>query len=230
MSGFFDKGKINSGRQMSKHVPQTKAARSDYFPSNKRRFDDQNDNDPQFADRWEGSIESPPVAGTSDGLRYTAQRNLDYEPGTHNRGMVLPMSGFLKQLFNMLEDNSIQHVVSWGPDGDCFVINDTDEFTKSVLPKFFDHSNFAVFVRQLDLYDFHKANNSFDEPAWIFRHPDFHVDSRREAFKKQTKRRATASRLSGKHPASTTQPHWPEVPSAIHPILPILSTANEHHR
>ena len=57
----------------------------------------------------------------------------------------------------MLEDPSFQPVVSWGPHGDCFVVKDMNEFTKSILPRMFKHSNFASFVRQLNKYDFHKV-------------------------------------------------------------------------
>lgn len=57
----------------------------------------------------------------------------------------------------MLEDTSWSHVVSWGPQGDCFVVKDMNEFTKSILPRMFKHSNFASFVRQLNKYDFHKV-------------------------------------------------------------------------
>ena len=61
----------------------------------------------------------------------------------------------------MLEDTSFAHVVSWGPHGDCFVVKDMNEFTKTILPRMFKHSNFASFVRQLNKYDFHKVCVSF---------------------------------------------------------------------
>ena len=59
----------------------------------------------------------------------------------------------------MLEDTSFSHVVSWGPQGDCFVVKDMNEFTKTILPRMFKHSNFASFVRQLNKYDFHKVRH-----------------------------------------------------------------------
>lgn len=105
-------------------------------------------------------------------------------------------SDFVKKLYKMLEDPTFQTVVSWGPQGDCFVVKDMNEFTKSILPRMFKHSNFASFVRQLNKYDFHKVKNTddmgFGEHSWTFRHPDFHAD-RREALE-NIKRKVPAQR------------------------------------
>ncbi|KAJ7753105.1 HSF-type DNA-binding-domain-containing protein [Mycena maculata] len=86
---------------------------------------------------------------------------------------------FVKKLYKMLEDETFQELVSWGPLGDCFIVKDMTEFAKSALPRLFKHSNFASFVRQLNKYDFHKVKSDDDqtgEKSWTFRHPDFHAD------------------------------------------------------
>ena len=74
----------------------------------------------------------------------------------------------------MLEDTSWAHVVSWGPHGDCFVVKDMNEFTKSILPRMFKHSNFASFVRQLNLYGFKKKIDKKD--GLYFHHDSFKRD------------------------------------------------------
>lgn len=88
---------------------------------------------------------------------------------------------FVKKLFLMLEDNSYENIVRWSKGGNSFVVLDTNEFTKEILPRHFKHSNFASFVRQLNKYDFHKVKmtseekqqNEYGESAWEFKHPDF---------------------------------------------------------
>jgi osomolarity two-component system response regulator SKN7 len=101
-------------------------------------------------------------------------------PSAQPEDAMASTSDFVKKLYKMLEDPSISGVVSWGPSGDCFVVKDMTEFTKSILPRMFKHSNFASFVRQLNKYDFHKVKNNddnqFGEQSWTFRHPDFHAD------------------------------------------------------
>ncbi|KIM39853.1 hypothetical protein M413DRAFT_446777 [Hebeloma cylindrosporum] len=91
-----------------------------------------------------------------------------------------PMAGasdFVRKLYRMLDETAIQSLVSWSPIPDSFVIKDINEFSRTVLPRIFKHSNFASFVRQLNKYDFHKIKNVDDNEmgpqSWTFRHPEF---------------------------------------------------------
>lgn len=93
---------------------------------------------------------------------------------------------FVKKLFQMLQEVNYKDVVTWTTNGDSFVVLNTNEFTKEILPRHFKHSNFASFVRQLNKYDFHKVkipneekqNYKYGEDAWEFKHPDFRINDR----------------------------------------------------
>lgn len=94
------------------------------------------------------------------------------------------LNDFVKKLFQMLLKDQYLDVVRWTPKGNSFVVLNTNEFTKDVLPQHFKHSNFASFVRQLNKYDFHKVKISNEEKqsyvygddAWEFQHPKFRKD------------------------------------------------------
>ncbi|ODQ79501.1 hypothetical protein BABINDRAFT_161896 [Babjeviella inositovora NRRL Y-12698] len=98
----------------------------------------------------------------------------------------LGSTDFVKKLFQMLEFENYKDIVRWASNGESFVVLDTNEFTKEILPKHFKHSNFASFVRQLNKYDFHKVKNlgeektkqEYGDDAWEFKHPDFRQNDR----------------------------------------------------
>jgi len=115
---------------------------------------------------------------SSNNISLTAQLGI---PLTNASSTTSGSTDFVKKLFLMLEDNSYDKIVRWTAKGDSFVVLDTNEFTKEILPRHFKHSNFASFVRQLNKYDFHKVKqsneekqlNEYGEGAWEFKHPDF---------------------------------------------------------
>ncbi|CAG8489512.1 12962_t:CDS:2 [Dentiscutata heterogama] len=80
---------------------------------------------------------------------------------------------------SMVEDQSIQHLISWAISGDVFSVSNPTEFSKTVLPQYFKHNNWQSFVRQLNMYGFHKVNDMFhanptsESQAWEFKHPEF---------------------------------------------------------
>ena len=49
--------------------------------------------------------------------------------------------------------------ICWTGDGSSFRIRDQTQFAASLLPYYYKHSNMASFVRQLNMYDFHKVMN-----------------------------------------------------------------------
>ncbi|PWN97376.1 winged helix DNA-binding domain-containing protein, partial [Tilletiopsis washingtonensis] len=86
---------------------------------------------------------------------------------------------FVSKLYSMLEDRSIEDLIQWGPDGTAFSVANPAEFSRLVLPQWFKHSNWQSFVRQLNMYGFHKVNHTYQgNPAdevqiWEFKHASF---------------------------------------------------------
>ncbi|KAI9673450.1 MAG: hypothetical protein M1817_002912 [Caeruleum heppii] len=83
-------------------------------------------------------------------------------------------TAFIHKLYSMLEDTHIQHLISWSGSNESFVMSPSSEFSK-VLSQYFKHTNISSFVRQLNMYGFHKVSDVFhtgspDSPLWEFKH------------------------------------------------------------
>lgn len=59
-------------------------------------------------------------------------------------------------LHSFLEDGRNTELIRWSDDGNSFIVLDEDEFAKTLIPELFKHNNYASFVRQLNMYGFHK--------------------------------------------------------------------------
>ena len=57
---------------------------------------------------------------------------------------------------SFLEDGRNTDLIRWSDEGNSFIVLDEDEFAKTLIPELFKHNNYASFVRQLNMYGFHK--------------------------------------------------------------------------
>jgi len=64
---------------------------------------------------------------------------------------------FLTKLWKMVDDPQTESLISWNDEGNSFVIHNPNDFSSSLLPFYYKHSNMASFVRQLNMYGFHKV-------------------------------------------------------------------------
>ncbi|KAI4349018.1 hypothetical protein L6164_009674 [Bauhinia variegata] len=63
-----------------------------------------------------------------------------------------PVPPFLSKTFDLVDDPSLDPIISWSLTGGSFVVWDPVEFARIILPRNFKHNNFSSFVRQLNTY------------------------------------------------------------------------------
>lgn len=59
---------------------------------------------------------------------------------------------FLTKTYEFVDDQNTNNVVSWSIGNNSFIVWDPQTFAMNLLPRYFKHSNFSSFVRQLNTY------------------------------------------------------------------------------
>ncbi|KAL7412535.1 hypothetical protein BDY24DRAFT_341601 [Mrakia frigida] len=96
-------------------------------------------------------------------------------------GVGVKVPAFISKLYSMVDDSSTNNLIYWSERGDSFLIPRQELIGKELLPRFFKHSNFSSFIRQLNMYGFRKVphlESAVLEPnsssnLWEFKHVDF---------------------------------------------------------
>ncbi|XP_073845042.1 heat shock factor isoform X2 [Musca autumnalis] len=86
---------------------------------------------------------------------------------------------FLAKLWRLVEDPETNNLICWSKDGRSFIIQNQAQFARELLPLNYKHNNMASFIRQLNMYGFHKITSidngglKFDRDEMEFTHPCF---------------------------------------------------------
>ncbi|EME43193.1 hypothetical protein DOTSEDRAFT_72541 [Dothistroma septosporum NZE10] len=123
---------------------------------------------------------------------------------------------FVQKLSSFL-DKEHEELIRWSDDGRAFIVLDEDEFARRLIPELFKHNNYASFVRQLNMYGFHKTVNIHDgslrqseqarkgaKPPSMYSHPYFRRNRpdllwliQKPASKSSTKRKRDGNMKEG---------------------------------
>jgi len=122
-------------------------------PANRAYVQPQSESWPNFED---GMVVPTTNGGTDDNdnvelLEERAQRAK--RDAQAKRKQIPP---FVQKLNSFLEESKNTELIRWSEKGDSFIVLDEDEFAKTLIPELFKHNNYASFVRQLNMYGFHK--------------------------------------------------------------------------
>ncbi|PYH90117.1 heat shock transcription factor Hsf1 [Aspergillus ellipticus CBS 707.79] len=104
-----------------------------------------------FSDQGSGSGES---GGWGESLEDLYQRAMVAKRDSQAKRKQIPP--FVQKLSSFLDESKNTELIRWSDDGNSFIVMDEDEFAKTLIPELFKHNNYASFVRQLNMYGFHK--------------------------------------------------------------------------
>lgn len=106
-----------------------------------------------------------------------------FSPGGDSNGSRRAIPGFVSKLYRMVNEANNQELIQWSSEGTSFIVHRPEEFSRAILPRYFKHNNFSSFVRQLNMYGFHKvpqvgqgamaAAMGDNETAWEFTNAHF---------------------------------------------------------
>lgn len=77
-------------------------------------------------------------------------------------GVAIPFPLKLHELLEKVDEEDLQHIVSWQPHGRAFVVREPKTFVADLMPRFFRQTKLTSFQRQLNLYGFSRLTRGAD--------------------------------------------------------------------
>ena len=98
---------------------------------------------------------------------------------------------FLFKLYEILNKEEYNKIIHWSKNGSYIVITNIHALSKNILPTYFNHQNYSSFVRQLNMYNFHKIRTNPNKNEQYFIHETLNKSKTLKeikSFKRKTKK------------------------------------------
>ncbi|ELP86213.1 heat shock transcription factor, putative [Entamoeba invadens IP1] len=94
------------------------------------------------------------------------------EKNNKNDNRNKEVAPFITVLYELVNDRSAQDDICWSTDSTHpgFVVLNPIRLSKEFLPKYLRHSNYAAFVKQMEVYGFQQVEHPL---GLCYMHPDF---------------------------------------------------------
>ena len=76
---------------------------------------------------------------------------------SHKLKKIKTTETFLSKLHTILSNDSNKDIISWNEEGKKVIIKDMIKLCSTILPHYYNHNRYSSFVRQLNMYGFHKT-------------------------------------------------------------------------
>ena len=124
-----------------------------------------------------------------DEIEFLNGIEMEEEKSTPSKGSsIIP---FIQTLYAILQEKSNEEYIMWTPEdnGKTFFIKDAIVFSKELLPKYYKHTNFCGFARQLSLYGFKKYDDEYKYENEYFQKDKFELLKNIQRRKPQSQRK-----------------------------------------
>ncbi|EGV61385.1 hypothetical protein CANTEDRAFT_123979, partial [Yamadazyma tenuis ATCC 10573] len=144
-------------------------------------------------------------ASRNDGVPAVAAAGPTSAANKRKREISTPKTrpAFVMKIWSMVNDPANHDYIRWDDDGESFQVFHREKFMKDILPKYFKHNNFASFVRQLNMYGWHKVqdissgtlkDDKNGDENWKFSNPNF-ISGREDLLDNIVRNKSMANEL-----------------------------------
>lgn len=102
-------------------------------------------------------------SSSMDVVEHNAMTDVDMNAKQQVREVRQPFPVKVYEMLDEADPKGFAHIVSWNSKGSGFMVYNKDQFTKLIVPHYFNQTKYKSFQRQLSLYGFQRVTGGHDK-------------------------------------------------------------------